>query len=72
MSDDNFFQEVRNHIIQHLQILKNCFRDYFPLPNANNKWINDPFNVDVKGASEGNSFAELSCDTSRSSFIQYN
>ena len=78
VSNDNLSEEIRNLFIQHLQGLKNSFRDYFPLPDVNNKWIRDPFHVDVKNvkdltSNEENSLVELSCDTSlRSSFIQYN
>jgi hypothetical protein len=68
-SSDNLPQEIINLIIQHLQSLKNCFRDCFPIPDASNKWVRNPFNVDVKSgkdvnASEENSLVELLCDTS--------
>lgn len=57
-----------------MQGLKINFRDYFPPYDANNKWIRDPFYVDVKGltAKEENSLVELSCDASlRSRFSSY-
>lgn len=47
-SDNNLSQEIKTLIFEHLKSLKNNFRDNFPLPGTNNKWIKDPFNVDVK------------------------
>jgi hypothetical protein len=46
-SDVDLSQELRNLFDQHLG-LKNSFRDYFPFPDVSNRWIGDPFNVDVK------------------------
>ncbi|XP_013788783.1 zinc finger BED domain-containing protein 5-like [Limulus polyphemus] len=61
VSDDDFSEEIRNLFIQHLQGLKNSFRDYFPLPDANNKWIRDPFHVDVKNVKDLTSNEQKSC-----------
>jgi hypothetical protein len=75
-SDDNVSQEI-NLIAHHFQSSKKSFRNYLPLPDANNRYIRDPFDVDIKRvknltANEENSFAELPFYTSlRSSFIQY-
>ena len=51
--------------------------DYFPPCDANNKWIWDPFQVDVKDVKklttkEENSLVELSCDTSLKSCFSRN
>jgi hypothetical protein len=40
VSDDGLFEKKKGNLIfQHLQTLKNSFRDYFPLTGANYKWI---------------------------------
>ena len=68
-SADNISEEIRSLFIQHLQVLKISFRDYFPPHDAINRWIRDPFHANVKDIkeltpTEENSLVELSCNTS--------
>ena len=72
-SEENISEEIRNLFTQQLQDLKISFRDYFPPCDANNKWIWDPFHVDVNElTTKENSLVELSCDTSLQSCFSRN